>query len=130
MRSVAVDIRVSCGVARAHCTGWQRCAEQDLMLNASTNVHDSGGNADAFTRIPDLVVVNTQFRHVRTDAGGAWAGRHGWRGGWERHSLGRSRSSSDGSPCKGDSLSRTHSPLNCVADATVSARTSARCHYR
>jgi len=50
----------------------QRREAQDLMLNCSTNVYDIASNADAFTRVLDLVVVTTLVSQVWIDDDRAW----------------------------------------------------------
>jgi phosphate transport system substrate-binding protein len=45
----------------------QRREAQDLMLNAATNVYDIASNADAYTRMLDLVVVTTLLSQVWVD---------------------------------------------------------------
>jgi phosphate transport system substrate-binding protein len=45
----------------------QRREAQKLMLNAATNVYDIASNADAFTRMLDLVVVTTLVSQVWVD---------------------------------------------------------------
>ena len=45
----------------------QRREAQELMLNAATNVYDIASNADAFTRMLDLVVVTTLVSQVWID---------------------------------------------------------------
>src|SRR4051812_12090459 len=45
----------------------QRREAQELMLNCATNVYDIASNADAFTRMLDLVVVTTLVSQVWID---------------------------------------------------------------
>src|SRR5438874_8144190 len=45
----------------------QRREAQELMLNCATNVYDIASNADAFTRMLDLVVVTTLLSQVWVD---------------------------------------------------------------
>ena len=45
----------------------QRREAQDLVLNCATNVYDIASNADAFTRMLDLVVVTTLVSQVWID---------------------------------------------------------------
>ena len=45
----------------------QRREAQELMLNCATNVYDIASNADAFTRMLDLVVVSTLVSQVWID---------------------------------------------------------------
>jgi hypothetical protein len=56
----------------------QRRESQELMLNCATNVYDIASNADAFTRMLDLVVVTTLVSQVWIDddrAGEVFGGR-------------------------------------------------------
>jgi phosphate transport system substrate-binding protein len=56
----------------------QRREAQELTLNAATNVYDIASNADAFTRMLDLVVVTTLLSQVWVDddrAGDVFGGR-------------------------------------------------------
>jgi len=50
----------------------QRRKAQQLMLNCATNVYDIATNADAFTRMLDLVVVTTLVSQVWIDDDRAW----------------------------------------------------------
>ncbi len=50
----------------------QRREAQDLMLNCAMNVYDIASNADAFTRMLDLVVVTTLVSQVWIDDDRAW----------------------------------------------------------
>ena len=50
----------------------QRREAQDLMLNCATNTYDIASNADAFTRVLDLVVVTTLVSQVWIDDDRAW----------------------------------------------------------
>lgn len=50
----------------------QRREAQELMLNCATNVYDIASNADAFTRVLDLVVVTTLVSQVWIDDYRAW----------------------------------------------------------
>ncbi len=50
----------------------QRREAQELMLNCATNVYDIASNADAFTRVLDLVVVTTLVSQVWIDDDRAW----------------------------------------------------------
>jgi hypothetical protein len=71
----------------------QRREAQELMLDCATNVYDIASNADAFTRMLDLVVVTTLISQVWVDddlAGEVfgerercWCGRC-TTGGWRR----------------------------------------------
>src|SRR3954464_2108668 len=45
----------------------QRREAQELMLDSATNVYDIASNADAFTRMLDLVVVTTLISQVWVD---------------------------------------------------------------
>src|SRR5438477_285389 len=45
----------------------QRREAQELMLDSATNVYDIASNADAFTRMLDLVVVTTLLSQVWVD---------------------------------------------------------------
>ena len=47
----------------------QRREAQEWMLNSATNVYDIASNADAFTRVLDLVVVTTLVSRVWVDDG-------------------------------------------------------------
>ncbi len=51
----------------------QRREAQGLLLDCSTNVYDIASNADAFTRVLDLVVVTSLLRRVWVDDGRATA---------------------------------------------------------
>jgi hypothetical protein len=50
----------------------QRREAQKLMLNCATNVYDIASNADALTRVLDLVVVTTLVSQVWIDDDRAW----------------------------------------------------------
>jgi hypothetical protein len=50
----------------------QRREAQELMLNCATNVYDIASNADALTRMLDLVVVTTLVSQVWIDDDRAW----------------------------------------------------------
>ncbi|MFO8012545.1 MAG: hypothetical protein R6X20_04475, partial [Phycisphaerae bacterium] len=50
----------------------QRREAQELMLNCATNVYDIASNADASTRVLDLVVVTTLVSQVWIDDDRAW----------------------------------------------------------
>lgn len=50
----------------------QRREAQELMLNCATNVYDIASNADAFTRVLDLVVMTTLVSQVWIDDDRAW----------------------------------------------------------
>jgi hypothetical protein len=50
----------------------QRREAQELMLNCATNVYDIASNADAFTRMLDLMVVTTLVSQVWIDDDRAW----------------------------------------------------------
>jgi len=49
----------------------QRREAQDILANGATNVYDIASNADAFTRVLDLVVVTTLISQVWIDDGRA-----------------------------------------------------------
>jgi hypothetical protein len=49
----------------------QRREVQELMVNGATNVYDIASNADAFTRVLDLIVVTTLVSQVWIDDGRA-----------------------------------------------------------
>ncbi len=50
----------------------QRREAQRLLINCATNVYDIASNADAPTRVLDLVVVTTLVSQVWIDDGRAW----------------------------------------------------------
>jgi hypothetical protein len=50
----------------------QRREAQQVLLNCATNVYDIASNADAFTRMLDLVVVTTLVSQVWIDDDRAW----------------------------------------------------------